>query len=136
MKKHLPIFIILAVSLLIGILTLGDYGDSWDDLSLRKYAAKSLEPYSTWFPRGEAQITTEDLGSYGPSYVMAVALISQDNPDIRHLIYFITFLAGVWAFYMLSLRWLSQPAALGATLLYLTQPLLFLPFFYQRFNFV
>jgi hypothetical protein len=124
MKKHLPISIILAVSLLIGILTLGDYGDSWDDLSLRKYAAKSLETYGIWFTRGEAQITTEDLGSYGPSYVMAVALISQDNPDIRHLIYFVTFLAGVWAFYMLSLRWLSQSATLGATLLYLTQPLL------------
>ena len=124
MKQQRPILILLAVSLLIGIFTLNCYGDSWDDLSLRKYAAKSLEAYGTWFARGEVQITTEDLGSYGPSYVMAVALLSQDNPDLRHFIYFVTFLAGAWAFYMLGLRWLSQPAALGATLLYLTQPVL------------
>ena len=124
MKQQRPILILLAVSLLIGIFTLNGYGDSWDDLSLRKYAAKSLEAYGTWFARGEVQITTEDLGSYGPSYVMAVALLSQDNPDLRHFIYFVTFLAGAWAFYMLGLRWLSQPAALGATLLYLTQPVL------------
>ncbi|HNE68604.1 MAG TPA: hypothetical protein PLE39_09495 [Anaerolineales bacterium] len=124
MKQQRPILILLAVSLLIGIFTLNGYGDSWDDLSLRKYAAKSLEAYGTWVARGEVQITTEDLGSYGPSYVMAVALLSQDNPDLRHFIYFVTFLAGAWAFYMLGLRWLSQPAALGATLLYLTQPVL------------
>ncbi|HNJ13891.1 MAG TPA: hypothetical protein PLN43_09970, partial [Anaerolineales bacterium] len=74
MKQQRPILILLAVSLLIGIFTLNGYGDSWDDLSLRKYAAKSLEAYGTWVARGEVQITTEDLGSYGPSYVMAVAL--------------------------------------------------------------
>lgn len=124
MKQNYPIVIILALSLLIGILTLPHYGESWDDLSLQKYAAKSLTAYRTWFTQGEAQITSEDLGNYGPSYVMAVALLSQNNPDIHHLIYFITFLAGVWAFYMLGLRWLTQPAAIGATLLFLTQPLL------------
>ena len=122
-KQQRPILILLAVSLLIGVFTLSGYGDSWDDLSLRKYAIKSLAAYSTWPVNGEMQITSEDLGNYGPSYVMAVALISQDNPDSRHLIYFVTFLAGVWAFYMLGLRWLTPPAALGAAMLYLTQPL-------------
>ncbi len=124
MKQNYLIVIILSLSLLIGILTLSHYGESWDDLSLQKYADKSLEAYRTWPQQGVVQITKEDLGNYGPSYVMAVALLSQNDPDIRHLIYFITFLAGVWAFYMLSLRWLAQPAALGATLLFLTQPLL------------
>ncbi len=124
MKQNYPIVIILSLSLLIGILTLSQYGESWDDLSLRKYAAKSLEAYRTWPQQGLVQITKEDLGNYGPSYVMAVALLSQNNPDMRHLIYFITFLAGVWAFYMLGLRWLTRTAALGATILFLTQPLL------------
>ena len=124
MKQNYPIVIILFLSLLIGILTLTHYGESWDDLSLQKYADKSIDAYLTWPQRGLVQITQDDLGNYGPSYVMAVALLSQNNPDIRHLIYFITFLAGVWAFYMLSLRWLTQTAAIGATLLFLTQPLL------------
>jgi hypothetical protein len=132
MKQNYPIVIILSLSLLIGILTLTHYGESWDDLSLQKYAAKSLEAYRTWPQQGMVQITKEDLGNYGPSYVMAVALGSRllsailpiRLPDIRHLLYFITYLAGIWAFYALGKRWLTQTAAIGATLLFMTQPLL------------
>jgi hypothetical protein len=132
MKKNYPIIIILVVSLLIGILTLTDYGESWDDLSLQKYAAKSLNAYRTWPQSGIVQITKADLGNYGPAYVMAVALgarllspvIPLTPPDLRHLLYLITYLAGVWAFYALGTRWLTRNAALGATLLFMTQPLL------------
>ena len=124
MKQNYPIIIILSLSLLIGILTLSHYGESWDDLSLQKYAAKSLEAYSTWPQQGAVQITKEDLGNYGPSYVMVVALLSKNNPDVRHLIYFVTYLAGVWTFYALGKRWLTQTAIIGATLLFITQPLL------------
>jgi hypothetical protein len=132
MKQNYPIVIILVLSLLIGILTLTHYGESWDDLSLQKYAAKSLDAYLTWPQQGVVKITEEDLGNYGPSYVMAVALgtrllnaiVPLSLPDLRHLFYFITYLAGVWAFYALSTRWLTRNAALGATLLFMTQPLL------------
>lgn len=132
MKQNYPIVIILFMSLLIGILTLTHYGESWDDLSLQKYADKSINAYSTWPQQGVVKITQDDLGNYGPSYVMAVALgtrllntILPFNPvDIRHFFYFITYLAGVWAFYALGKRWLTQTAAIGATLLFMTQPLL------------
>ena len=130
MKQNYPIVIILVLSLLIGILTLTHYGESWDDLSLQKYAAKSLDAYRTWTQQGVVEITEEDLGNYGPSYVMAVALGTRvlnavtplSLPDLRHLFYFITYLAGVWAFYALGTRWLTRNAALGATLLFMTQP--------------
>ncbi len=132
MKQNYPIIIILFLSLLIGMLTLTHYGESWDDLSLRKYADKSIEAYRTWPQQGMVQITQDDLGNYGPSYVMAVALGTNflsaifpvSLPDLRHLLYFITYLAGVWAFYALGKRWLTQTAAIGATLLFMTQPLL------------
>lgn len=132
MKQNYPIVIILVLSLLIGILTLTHYGESWDDLSLQKYATKSLDAYRTWAQHGVVEITEEDLGNYGPSYVMAVALGTRvlkavtpfGHPDLRHLFYFITYLAGVWAFYALGTRRLSRNAALGATLLFITQPLL------------
>ena len=132
MKKNYPIIIILLLGLLIGMLTLTHYGESWDDLSLRKYADKSLGAYQTWPQQGVVKITQDDLGNYGPSYVMAVALgtnfldiiFPMSLPDLRHLFYFITYLAGVWAFYMLGKRWLTQVAAIGATLLFITQPLL------------
>jgi len=132
MKQNYPIVIILVVSLLIGILTLTHYGESWDDLSLQKYAAKSLDAYRTWTQQGVVKITDEDLGNYGPSYVMAVALgtrllsavVPLSQPDLRHLFYFITYLVGVWAFYALGTRWLTRNAAFSATLLFMTQPIL------------
>ena len=132
MKQNYPIVIILSVSLLVGMLTLTHYGESWDDLSLQKYADKSIQAYSAWPQQGVVQITQDDLGNYGPSYVMLVALgtnllsaiFPMSLPDLRHLLYFLTFLAGVWAFYGLGRRWLTRPAAIGATLLFITQPLL------------
>jgi len=131
MKQNYPIIIILVLSLLIGGLTLTHYGESWDDYSLQKYAGYSLRTYNTWFTQGIMPITSKDLGNYGPSYVMAVALGSRLlnsifplNPsDSRHIIYFITHLFGVWAFYELGKRWLTRNAAIYATLLFATQPL-------------
>jgi hypothetical protein len=132
MKQNYPIVIILVLSLLIGLLTLTHYGESWDDLSLQKYAAKSLDAYRTWPQQGLVKITEEDLGNYGPSYVMSVALATRalsaviplSLPDLRHLFYFITYLAGIWAFYALGACWLTRNAAIGATLLFMTQPIL------------
>ena len=131
MKRIYPILIILVLSLLIGSFTLTDYGESWDDYSLQKYADYSLRTYNTWRTQGSMPITSNDLGSYGPSYVMAVSLgshllsnfFSINPPDNRHLIYFITFLFGIWAFYELGKRWLTSCATVYATLLFATQPL-------------
>jgi hypothetical protein len=132
MKQNYPIIIVLSLSLLIGFLTLIHYGESWDDLSLQKYADRSLKAYRIWAQKGIVKITEEDLGNYGPSYVMTVALGTQflatltplSTPDLRHLLYFITYLAGAWAFYALGTRWLTRNAALCTTLLFMTQPIL------------
>jgi hypothetical protein len=130
MKKYISV-IVFACILLAGLLTFNQYGESWDDRSLQKYAAKSLNAYLTFPQKGEVNIQSIDLGYYGPSYVMTVALFSKalgflpfDLPDLRHLIYFLTYFAGIIAFYFIAKRWLSQLPALGATLLFATQPLL------------
>jgi 4-amino-4-deoxy-L-arabinose transferase-like glycosyltransferase len=130
MKLDRFILILLAIYLLIGAFTLSDYGESWDDHSLQKYADYSLRTYDTWRMQGIMPITDKDLGNYGPAYMMTVLLGSRIlnflplNPaDIRHIFYFLTHLLGVWAFYELAKRWLTQTAARYATLLYVTQPL-------------
>jgi hypothetical protein len=130
MKQNYPIIIVLVLSLLVGILTFTHYGESWDDLSLQNYANRSLKAYHTWRQQSTVQIAEEDLGNYGPSYVMTVmlgtraltALTPLSPPDARHLLYFITYLMGVWAFYALGTRWLTRNTALGTTLLFMTQP--------------
>lgn len=129
MKKYFPT-IIFAIILLAGLFTFDDYGQSWDEDSLQTYAIKSLNAYSTWRDEGIVNLTRDDLALYGPAYVMFVEWFAQNIKtsfhisDIRHLIYFITYFFGCISFYSIAKRWLTQTAALGATLLFTTQPLL------------
>ena len=133
MKQNLPLTILLMLSLLIGILTLNDYGESWDELKLYDYAADSLEAYVTWFQHGTIPVTGDRFENYGPFFVMLTRIITKtftqvfpavQEVDVQHFVYFLTFLVGVWAFYHLAIRWMSRNAAFGATLLFMTQPVL------------
>ena len=131
MKHTLSLIILLALSLLLGVLTLNDYGESWDELKLYDYAADSLSAYGSWFQHGTIPITGDRFENYGPFFVMGTRMITKtaaqvfpsvQEVDVQHLVYFLTFLAGIWAFYQLVLRWTSPNAAFGATLLFMTQP--------------
>ena len=132
MKQNVPIIIVLALSFIIGSLTLTHYGESWDELNLYKYAQRSLEAYVTWPQHGVIPVTGDRFENYGPVFVMftfiATDLFTQFFPnvlavDVQHFVYFLTFLLGIWAFHQLATRWMSRAAAFGATLLYVTQPL-------------
>ncbi len=131
MKKYFST-IILGLVCIAGLLTFDEYGESWDDRSLQKYAELSMQAYATWPQQGFVEVDPQNLAFYGPFFVSFVAMGSQflhtflpfQLPDLRHLIYFLTWFAGILAFYSIVTRWLSQLPALGATLLYATQPLL------------
>jgi hypothetical protein len=133
MKQNLPLTILLTLSLLIGILTITDYGESWDELKLYDYAADSLEAYGTWFQHGTIPVTGDRFENYGPFFVMLTRVVTKSftqvfssvrEVDVQHFVYFLTFLLGIWAFYHLAVRWMSHTAAFGATLLFTTQPVL------------
>lgn len=129
MKKYLST-IILACVFIAGLLTFDQYGESWDDRSLQKYAEKSIAAYTTFPQEGVVNIAREDLGFYGPFFVMLTDVLSKSLstflpfslPDLRHLIYYLTYFAGVLAFHSIAKRWLSDIPALGATLLFALQP--------------
>lgn len=131
MKKHFST-IILACVFVAGLLTFDQYGESWDDRSLQKYAEKSIAAYATFPQEGVVNIGREDLGFYGPFFVMFTDVLSKSLsavlpfslPDLRHLIYYLTYFAGVLAFHSIAKRWLSDIPALGATLLFALQPVL------------
>ena len=130
-RQHLPIIALLIIAFLIGLFTVRQYGESWDELQFFKYADRALAAYSTWPRTGTVPLTGNTYDNYGPAYVMLVAvgarLLGLVMPwitsDLRHLMYFLTWLVGIWAFHAFSRRWLSPPAAFGATLLFSTQPL-------------
>lgn len=131
MKKHLST-IILACVFIAGLLTFDQYGESWDDRSLQKYAEKSIAAYTTFPQEGVVNIARDDLGFYGPFFVMFTDWASKSLstilpfslPDLRHLIYYLTYFAGVLAFHSIAKRWLSDLPVLGATLLFALQPVL------------
>ncbi len=131
MKPNLPLTVLLLLSLLIGLLTFTDYGESWDELKLYDYAADSQEAYRTWFQHGTIPVTGDRFENYGPFFVMFTRIVTKtftqmfpavQGVDVQHFVYFLTFLVGVWAFYRLAARWMSHNAAFGATLLFMTQP--------------
>ena len=47
-SERFPLIILMTIALLIGMITFRNYGESWDDLQLYKYADNSLAAYSTW----------------------------------------------------------------------------------------
>ncbi len=132
-SKDLPFLAFLLITTLLGVLVTRQYGESWDELQLYKYAGHSLEAYSTWPQQGSIPLTGDSFENYGPAFVMFTRLVSDalarlgfpwPTVDIRHLLYFLTFQVGVWSLYGLCKRWMGRPAALGAAMLFATQPLL------------
>ncbi len=129
MKKHY-VFFIFAVIAVFGALITPHFGESWDELKFYKYADLSLQAYSTFPTQGVVEPFGNTYDNYGPAFVMLVSLLAKPlqvifiESDARHYLYFLTFLAGIWAFYELAKRWLSQNAALFSTILFGTQPLL------------
>lgn len=130
-SKDWPFWVFLTAIAILGILLTRHYGESWDELKFYKYADLSLHAYSIWPTTGTVPEFGNTYDNYGPAYVMLVSLgasalqtfIPWSLSDLRHLLYFFTFLVGVWAFYALARRWLSQTAAFGAALLFMAQPL-------------
>src|SRR5512142_1287124 len=100
-RKHIPVLALLAIALVIGLLTVRQYGESWDELQFFKYADRALQAYSTWPTSGTVPLTGNTYDNYGPAYVMLVALgarllglvVPWLTSDIRHLLYFLTYLA-------------------------------------------
>lgn len=127
-RKLLTPLIFFALAI-FGALVTRQYGESWDELKFYKYADSSLSAYTSWPRVGTITIFGNTYDNYGPAYVMIVSLAAKPlqiiftESDARHYLYFLTFLVGIWAFYELTKRWLTQNAALFATLLFATQPL-------------
>ncbi len=138
-QKHLPLLILLALSFLIGIFTFQDYGMTWDESLYYSYGEAIGYAYS--IPErlsGDFDINNAygasvgDHKNRGPAYLLVArlpvnalhAITGIDKVALWHLMNFITFLIGVYYLYKLSLRWLTPKGAFSASLLYISQPLL------------
>lgn len=121
----LPILVVLLVNLILGVIFVADYGESWDEDRRIRVANKSLEAYQG------IDRNLED--EKGPFYIMAArlgsdVLVRLDNNwqmiNAWHFMIFLSFLIAIFFFYVLCLQFVNPMAALVATLLFNTQPLL------------
>ncbi len=130
--ERLLLLLFLAVCLAIGLATVGQYGASWDEPSIYRYADESLASYRFFLQPGRLSFSNPEIVAEGPAYFMLVRLATSvigrlepawSGPEGWHAVYFATFLACVLLLYVFSRRWLSAGAALGMCLLFASQPL-------------
>jgi hypothetical protein len=130
-KPRFWLIIFLAANLVVGSLTLGGYGESWDEYNFFEYAQESLAAYPGLFQPG-FRLTFSDptLRHYGAWFLMLCVGAARLFPemvvsDVAHFLTFLLFQGGIALMYALARRWLRPQAALGVALLYATQPVLY-----------
>ena len=132
-NENTPITMLLILCLAIGVFTVKDYGESWDESLIFGYADYSIQAYQHILHPQDLQPFVRDLDYYGPAYFVLAdissGLIEKLVPSLSfiaawHFVYFCTFLVGVLVLYLFSKRWMSNWAAFGVALLFATQPLM------------
>jgi hypothetical protein len=133
-----PILGFLIINILIGIFVFRDYGMSLDEPLYYAYGGAIGYAYSPseWFS-GDFVITRAygpspaDHGNRGPGYLLFARILARllqdfglDLASSWHLVNFLTFQIGLYFFYVFCKRWMKSLAALGATALLATQPIL------------
>lgn len=129
-RPYVPLLLLLIALLVIGILIIGDYGQSYAEFYNAKAGDRALRAY------GHEEFLRDQNEGYfhGTFYFMIIAAVSRItasiNPnwmaiDTRHFMNFLVFLVGTASFYAIALRVTSRKFALLPTLLFVTQPILF-----------
>jgi hypothetical protein len=134
LRQHWPFILLILVNLVIGLSVVRDYGLSWDEPNIYRYANHSLDNYYNLFhglPVTDFNKGALDL--YGPAFFMAAGFFSRLVTALLptwteingwHLACFLVFQVGVISLYFLARRWVENWAAFGTALLFSTQPLL------------
>ena len=122
----------------MGLFTFRNYGLSWDEPLFYDYANSLPYAYSPreWFS-GTFNLNNafgssgSDHANRGPAYILIahpfVSLLESlnlDNASAWHFVNFLTFQLGIYLFYRLSKRWMTNSAALASAALFAWQPLL------------
>ena len=122
--------VVTAAFLAVGLIILTHYGEGVDEWWNVTYAKAFLDQYI----HGNVLVTPKINYYNGPFYFMIWVVGSKVvhllHPawmlvDGRHLVNLLTFLAGVWVFYLICRRFMGEWVAVLTVVLFATQPLLF-----------
>jgi len=133
-----PIYILLAVNIIVGLFVFRDYGLSWDEPLFYSYGNALGYAYSPaeWFSghfdlNNSYGASGDDHKTRGPAYLFLVRefvyglkALGSDEASAWHLINFLFFQLGIYFLYRISTRWVSPIAAFFASAFFSYQPLL------------
>lgn len=133
-----PIFILLAVNIIVGLFIFRDFGYSWDEPLFYDYGNAVGYAYSPreWFSghfdlQNSYGASGDDHKTRGPAYLLlsrepvyGLEALGLDQASAWHLVNFLFFQLGVYFLYRLSTRWMKLSAALAAAALFSWQPML------------
>ncbi|GAB4483338.1 MAG: hypothetical protein OHK0031_06540 [Anaerolineales bacterium] len=125
-------FVILLGVFVLLLLTSRDYGASYDEPGLYRYAHEARQAYAQ-ATRGVLDFNYADpiQKYYGPFFLVAasfaadaLAPLGWGEPDRWHFFYGLFFLVSLALFYRLARRWFSAWSALALSALFVSQPLI------------
>ena len=134
--RNLPILTWILLTFLVGMLVIRDYGESWDESGIYAYANQSEVAYADVLKSGTLPQYVDvppHAENYGPAYAMATTFLARRLHAILpawshiegwHLGEFLAFELSILSLYFLARKWMGGWAAMGTTLIYSTQPLL------------
>jgi len=123
----------LALNLVVGALTVHEYGMSIDETNNQRYAADTLDAYPSFFGLLYEPKYDSSYDGHGPAFVTIAGVFvrilqamfpNAFVPDLWHYSYFVTFPLTGLCLYWLTRRWFSSWTAWAILLLFGTQPLL------------
>jgi len=121
------------VYLIVGVLTVQNYGISIDEPNNYRYANDSLAAYPSFFGMLYEPKYVSTYDGHGPAFVMISAILVRIiqsifpnvfAPNVWHISYFLSFLLTGLCLYWLTKRWFNTWTAWGLLILFSTQPLL------------
>jgi len=123
--EYFPIILLVIANLTIGLLTVKNFGESWDEESLFQYGDQVLIAYNHVLGRTDELPEYSNLTEqYGPIIILITKIIHKVLLptwmifEVSHLVSFLSFQIGIFAFYCLSRRWLEKWIAFSITLLF------------------
>jgi hypothetical protein len=127
LKTLLPLFCLLAF-IIIGLAIYKDYGIPWDEADQIRFGVANYN----YILKGSNELLSSPNRYYGSLYETALLWLTAHLPIARHLLIFLTFVAGLVCFYFLGRRLLSNSWwALLATVLLAVSPRIFADAFYN-----
>ena len=123
----------LVANLIVGALTVHEYGISVDEPNNQRYAIDTLGAYPSFFGILYEPKYDSSYDGHGPAFVTLAALFVRVTqtispnafpPDLWHYAYFITFPLTGLCLYWLARRWFNVWTAWGLLALFSTQPLM------------